>query len=212
MFFLFPVTTISSQEILWSSFYQRRHRKWLKEGKCYWLGFLSDEKNRKAGIRCEEPGPGWKLFDVRVLFQKDDYTAATLKLKEYLKDGTECLQSESEEESKRRRKENSRYDSDYEPIVVSKRTVSAKYPQNPPLPPVPSIPPLPNYGDSRKQGFLFRPSFRIGNGTGPIRCTGAVRTGRAVSRNLGAPSKMDMEPPLPPAQPTGTTAYSSHTV
>ncbi|XP_065096817.1 uncharacterized protein [Paramisgurnus dabryanus] len=195
--------------------------KWLKEGKCYWPGYLSDEKNRKAGIRCEEPGPGWKLFNVRVLFQKDEYTAATLKLKEYLKDGTECLQSESEEDPKRRRKENSRYDSDSDPIVVSKGTMSKgtvkeKFPSHLALPAVPPLPPLPNCdnyqehtltdiswsvrkesaqagisasgpsmdGERREQGFFFRPSVRVSNGTGPIRCTEAQLHGLLLLENI----------------------------
>ncbi|XDV21810.1 hypothetical protein PO909_026830 [Leuciscus waleckii] len=98
------------------------------------------------------PGPGWKIFKRRTLFEKvDDFSKARQKLKDYNRNGTAVLQSEDEGSmAKRRRKathypgfENGSTDSETEQ-TPKRRPESRPRPQ--PLPisaTLPSLPPAP---------------------------------------------------------------------
>ncbi|XP_077063416.1 uncharacterized protein LOC143715473 [Siphateles boraxobius] len=98
------------------------------------------------------PGPGWKIFKIRTLFEKvDDFSKARQKLKDYNRNGTAVLQSEDESSmAKRRRKathypgfENGSTDSETEQ-TPKRRPKSRPRPQ--PLPisaTLPSLPPAP---------------------------------------------------------------------
>lgn len=46
---------------------------WLKDGRSWWPNYSSDDRINKAIKNCEEPGPGWKTFTARVIFDKGEF-------------------------------------------------------------------------------------------------------------------------------------------
>ncbi|XP_039521711.1 uncharacterized protein LOC120475065 isoform X1 [Pimephales promelas] len=131
-------------------------RSWVKGDECFWPTFISEEKTQKAIKRHEMPGPGWKIFKIRTLFEKvDDFSKARQKLKDYNRNGTTVLQSEDESSmTKRRRKvthypgfENGSTDSETEK-TPKRRPDSRPRPRPRPQPlaisaTLPSLPPAP---------------------------------------------------------------------
>nr|XP_055024411.1 uncharacterized protein LOC129414393 isoform X4 [Misgurnus anguillicaudatus] len=123
---------------------------WVKGDECFWPTFISEEKTQKAIKRHEMPGPGWKIFRIRTLFEKvDDFSKARQKLKDYNRNGTAVLQSEDEGSMTKRRRKATRYpgfengSTDSEPEQTPKRRPESR-PQ--PLPisnTLPSLPPAP---------------------------------------------------------------------
>ncbi|XP_051992166.1 uncharacterized protein LOC127650639 isoform X1 [Xyrauchen texanus] len=85
-------------------------RSWVKGDECFWPTFISEEKTQKAIKRHEMPGPGWKIFKIRTLFEKvDDFSKARQKLKDYNRNGTAVLQSEDESSMAKRRRKATHY-------------------------------------------------------------------------------------------------------
>ncbi|KAI9541544.1 hypothetical protein NQZ68_029045 [Dissostichus eleginoides] len=77
---------------------------WYVDGKCWWPNYATDDKISKAIRRFEEPGPGWRSYSARLIFERDDFIEATQKLKEYLNNGTAGLQSEAEDQPRKRKR------------------------------------------------------------------------------------------------------------
>ncbi|XP_034057817.1 uncharacterized protein LOC117536841 isoform X2 [Gymnodraco acuticeps] len=180
---------------------------WYVDGKCWWPNDATDDKISKAIRRFEEPGPGWRSYSARLIFERDDLIEATQKLKEYLNNGTAGLKRRTSPEN-----ENG-----------GKKTVNSQDHQRPP-PQQPCISAsshdqhhlndiswntrrLGSVGetltasDGRDQGgrghftqlmgptiprneHVFRPTFRVGGDSGPIPCTAAELHGLLLLENI----------------------------
>ncbi|XP_067313960.1 uncharacterized protein [Pseudorasbora parva] len=111
-----------------------------------------EKKTQKAIKRHEMPGPGWKIFKIRTLFEKvDDFSKARQKLKDHNRNGTSVLQSEDEGSMAKRRRKATHYpgfengSTDSETEQTPKRRPESR-PRAQPLPisaTLPSLPPAP---------------------------------------------------------------------
>lgn len=43
---------------------------WFKDGQSWWPNYKSDSRINKAVQNCEEPGPGWDKYSVRIICDK----------------------------------------------------------------------------------------------------------------------------------------------